>query len=414
MRIVMFLLTLCFLTACQHRQYRTPPEFEGADLKLADSLTGVSTTNEGAVKITLPDLLTHDNSVKTSELIDSIWYVPLETNDSSLLSYIDQVNEFNGSYVILDILAETILVFDKKGKFIRQLGSRGKGPGEYLHPTAFTIDRDSNEIVVHDDYTSKIIHYDKDGVLKREEMMKYSFLQFIKTGDRYIISSDRAYNNHLEPILNKKLLFASSTWKIDRTAFAYDWNLQHELATNRRALIQTGDYINYNASFTYDIYHILDSNISKAFSIDAGMYALPEGFDNNLSIEEFNHKYEKRDANKIYITSPPVENSTHLMLKMNMGLRFVFLYYSKKTGRLLCSSRYVNDQPGCVGPPMSSDVIDDIFVGYLSAIEVAKYKRSIEKDNSLVATMPVAFKAMCDTIKDIDNPILTFVKLKQF
>jgi hypothetical protein len=412
MRIPLFLLAL-FIIACQHRKIGVPPEYKNAAEQLADSVTDISVINDHFTTIRIPQRFSADNEIRLSEVIDSVWYLPLETNDSSIISYVDQVNEYKGNYIILDILSNKVLAFDKKGKFIRQIGHKGKGPGEYLHPTSFVVDTARDEIIVHDDHTSKIIHYDGQGNLKREEIAKYRFVQFVKSGDQYIINSDRSDNVHLDRILNSKLLFASGAWKVNHTAFGYDWETQQDLATNRRALIETDGHINYNPSYSYNIYRITDTSIRKTYFIDAGNYALPEGFDKNLSIEDFNRKYEKDNGNKLYISSAPLESNNHIVLTLNMNRQYIFAYYSKKTNKLFCNSYFNNDIPWCMGPANVVDVIGNTFVGYLNAVEVGEHRRDMEK-YGLTKLLPPSFIAMTDAVKDIDNPVLAFFKLKDF
>jgi uncharacterized protein (TIGR03382 family) len=50
---------------------------------------------------------------------------------------------------IVDYYNNRVLVFDPSGKFIRKIGKKGGGPGEFMAPTAMTINSDGN-IVVND------------------------------------------------------------------------------------------------------------------------------------------------------------------------------------------------------------------------------------------------------------------------
>ena len=94
-----------------------------------------------------------------SDFADSIWYVPLESGPDHLLANI----------MFMDISERHILVSDTKacylfntgGKFIRQIGKHGRGPGEYsiINNLALINDR----IYLHDILTSDLIEYDLDG-----------------------------------------------------------------------------------------------------------------------------------------------------------------------------------------------------------------------------------------------------------
>ena len=66
------------------------------------------------------------------EVIDSIYIIPLETNDSILIGSISAVLQYGDTLIVVDgQKAQTILAFDLDGNFLYKIGSRGKGRGEY-------------------------------------------------------------------------------------------------------------------------------------------------------------------------------------------------------------------------------------------------------------------------------------------
>jgi hypothetical protein len=71
-----------------------------------------------------------------SEVAEDITFIPLETTDECLIGFIESIH-FSKNYnyiVIIGSEPNQILLFDKTGKFIRKIGSKGQGPGEYLYP----------------------------------------------------------------------------------------------------------------------------------------------------------------------------------------------------------------------------------------------------------------------------------------
>jgi hypothetical protein len=67
--------------------------------------------------------------MKLSEISKEISYIPLETDSLTLISTIKSL-DLNDSLLIVNDLNKCLL-FDRKGKFLRQIGRKGKGPGEY-------------------------------------------------------------------------------------------------------------------------------------------------------------------------------------------------------------------------------------------------------------------------------------------
>jgi len=97
-----------------------------------------STVNErdDTVRKDNPDLVAIDGFATSSlEYIDSVSkveYIKLETNENGLLSSVSKLLVGRGKIVILDDRFSQVLVFDDSGKFVNQIGSIGRGPGEFL------------------------------------------------------------------------------------------------------------------------------------------------------------------------------------------------------------------------------------------------------------------------------------------
>lgn len=94
---------------------------------------------------------------KISDMVKEFKIIPLETNDTTMISNIKSVKRRNGvNYVLIDDNMPRLLAFDDNGKFIHQFGRMGQGPGEYSVIADFDIDNekvaiiDSNDIKIYD------------------------------------------------------------------------------------------------------------------------------------------------------------------------------------------------------------------------------------------------------------------------
>ena len=65
------------------------------------------------------------------DLFGRLEVIPLETSDSCLLVFPDKVLCANGRYELFDHKRYALFLFDENGRFIRQVGRRGQGLGEY-------------------------------------------------------------------------------------------------------------------------------------------------------------------------------------------------------------------------------------------------------------------------------------------
>lgn len=66
--------------------------------------------------------------IMLNELASDIMYVPLETTDDCLMNNEFYIMQYTGE----DIITSGIFHFDKNGKFLNKIGSKGQGPEEYL------------------------------------------------------------------------------------------------------------------------------------------------------------------------------------------------------------------------------------------------------------------------------------------
>lgn len=123
---------------------------------------------------------TGEDTLKASYFADTIIYVPLETNEESLIRMIEKI-WVNDSLVLIYCEHAGILLFRHNGQFIRKIGKRGKGPGEYEKIFHFDVIRDT--IYVSPVGKRAFIRYTFDGVFCDEIKLNYEPVFFTSTVD---------------------------------------------------------------------------------------------------------------------------------------------------------------------------------------------------------------------------------------
>ena len=107
-------------------------------------------------------------SLPLSEISEEITAIELELTDESLIN-----PDMNIRVIIFEnniFVAESnkILVFDKDGKFVRSIGSRGQGPGEYNFIMSMALDEKNERLFVVSSGPGKILCYDFNGKILKE------------------------------------------------------------------------------------------------------------------------------------------------------------------------------------------------------------------------------------------------------
>lgn len=90
-----------------------------------------------------------------------ITIVPLETVDESLISDILAVELIDSLVFVRD--DHRLLLFDTRGKFISEIGQKGRGPGEYIGLQAFFVDRHNRTVTIIDYMKRLLLTYGFDG-----------------------------------------------------------------------------------------------------------------------------------------------------------------------------------------------------------------------------------------------------------
>ena len=100
-----------------------------------------------------------------SEIADSVEYIELKTPDDIVITRIWNIIQID-DYLIIAARLNAYL-FHKNGHFIRQIGARGQGPGEYNSGGTIEVDRKRKEIVIAD--TRQFLFYDLEGNFLRSK-----------------------------------------------------------------------------------------------------------------------------------------------------------------------------------------------------------------------------------------------------
>jgi hypothetical protein len=106
-------------------------------------------------------VLNNKAQINLSELTDDIEYVPLETNDNCLLHRMAEYF-FTDDFIFVDNSTH-ILQFDRSGKFIKQIGTPGRGPGEIGLIRMLSVLDDKKQLVVQTNWAHKLYYFSYDG-----------------------------------------------------------------------------------------------------------------------------------------------------------------------------------------------------------------------------------------------------------
>lgn len=127
------------------------------------------------------------DKVKVSEIVKDYSLIPLELTENNQILDATEVKIVDDKIFVLDCysqLNKTLHVFDMDGKYQGQVGTAGQGPGEYIMPMSFLVNKKENLIHIMDMATNKLLSY------------KFDTFEFVKeTQLTFYSSCSASYDN---------------------------------------------------------------------------------------------------------------------------------------------------------------------------------------------------------------------------
>ena len=134
---------------------------------LSVALISVVMLSSCAEKTGMPEFSVFNMSVRNEAvqipsegLIDDVSIVKLDNSTGApVIGIIEDAYESENAYYIVS--SETVYEYAKDGSFVRRIGAKGRGPGEYLNPQG--IGMSGGRLYVFDYNTQNILTYGEDG-----------------------------------------------------------------------------------------------------------------------------------------------------------------------------------------------------------------------------------------------------------
>ncbi|PIF05955.1 MAG: hypothetical protein CSA36_04105 [Draconibacterium sp.] len=390
--------------------------------------TSDKTKNEGFQTFEFDVENCRDNNF--SDYFEISRVIPLETTDASLIKYISNTHINGEEILIFDRELKKLFLFDREGKFIRQIGRNGKGPGEYIKINDFATTINHDTISIYDEKSQGILRYNKKG----------EFLGKVKIGSYF--GSMEIWKNKKFVMFNRNTIFFPKDEKISNfCVFNSQGKLLHEdIFYSHSELAQTYK-IRYN-----DLYQLKDGSINvqeffndtifiyngdrliPRFYFDFKEYALPLELKNSF-LEQSHGDYEvfikKVDNTNLMHNWGSIwfENNDIIATTRHRGKEALdyIVFIDKRNGQHFIFKRF--DQnfmwrflPRLLGITQNCNSNELVFV--IPAYEV-KYLRDNDEQylKKYKQEYPQEWSVIEEAISKVkleDNPLLVFAKLKDY
>lgn len=340
------------------------------------------------------------------DLIDSCYFIKLETNRDCLIKDIGKIIFYNGKYYINDALYNNLFVFDKNGVFIDKIGQRGNGPGEYIDISDFLVDTVRNKILLLSVEKKCIHEYDLDGRYHTTIRLPFQATKFAKINKNligyfigyYDENNINLYITDLEgDIVRFGFKYPESTFSMNLT------NLTGNIASNYEGAL----FAESASSYLFQIKS--DSSYAKYHIICESEF-WPESKRYNL--KEFMMEAQYGKVN--FLSSTFAENDNMLLFTYNLklseqvkDLRKRKAFFFKRTNELVTQEQLCDDNFFSIMSEIKGSINSKFYISVISPIEYHLNYQDFSMENKKLLDIPP------ETINKKDNPILYVYKFKE-
>ena len=255
MKYLCFFLISMLLLSCS-RQKRAETLFRGiqSDDYISESFHEVAVSAGKNITIHAGEF-DSEGYCLMHELFDTVIAVRLETTEESLVGVVDKVIVVDSCMYVLDkFKTKSVKRFTLEGKYLNVIGQYGEGPEMQREVTDFCISE--NEVLILDQFQSKIFIYTLDGILKDIRQLPFSCIQLHRfSTNNYVFFGINAFNYHFPEILNYSLWQTDSCFKVNNR-LAYKEKEKYQNILERNSLASFSDTLYYKKTWSDTIFSI--------------------------------------------------------------------------------------------------------------------------------------------------------------
>ncbi len=353
--------------------------------------------------INLIEAFDKSKPINITDISTDFNFIRLETKDECLTA--TRLAVYSNDQYLIAIDRERILLFDRKdGKFIREIGHRGNGPGEYSH-TYNVMPFNEGKNIVYAGRNKKRYGYSLDGQLKDtlsipdlvseigniDDNIFAAFMPDYQGGEKIRI----IFFNHRDSLLKTFPNYLSAP----KTNAFFVWNPNSWFYTINKQL-------NFYQLFNDTLFTISTNSITPRFIFNMGPYSPPYEMKTSPKFE----------PDKYFVMKTIQESSKYLFCSFNFNKKNYTAIFDKNK-----RTTVVNDYSPESGHGFINNINDFVPLEFSSInekdeliciMDAFKIKQWFEKNPEKVSKLPESLKSLT-TIKETDNPVIMISKLKK-
>lgn len=370
----------------------------------------------GTPLLDLKDLTDKRKEVFLSQLATKITYVPLETTTKFLIGEKNVHVKPCGEYIFVSEHGKPVGIFDRTGKFMRKIGTIGKGPGEYNFDFIFWPDEASKMVFIWNADAGTIMAFSFEGKHIMDIVPEFRPMSFAPLGNGQFLTwtfmqkeTDGKFYRMVFHDESGKTLSRVFEPKI-RYDFSGGISIMTPLFTPA-----PGGYL-YNSWENDTIFKVkADGSFKPAFTWLTGKYKMP--FDGAKDYSRF-----LREKANYILDFNAIEGPSAWFLRYDYKNRKELGLYEKAGGEYFVVANPDTAQVGVVndidgGPsffPGWDNEKGQTFVRLIHAIDLIDYRKESSGNNFPPKDPEAAsrFRSLVAGINQNSNPVVMLVEMR--
>ena len=340
-------------------------------------------------------------------ICDSITIIPLETSEEIL------IGKFHRAYLHNDLLFilhdNKCSVFDLTGKYLRNIGKLGQGPGEYN--SIESIFFNNEKIYINEFSGNRFFCYTLDGEFINKIQVSTNFENITFIDENVVVGFVYPFPNNL----NRIIFFNKNGDYIDSVSHSEQYD------SKKNGFSQSdGRFFSFNGNkYLKEGYNDTVFRVEKKFNlypeyiINTGKYTVT--YKDRIEWED---KYEKGKTINVYY-----ESDDHIILKESRSFKYDYIFIEKQSATIDKVRFYYNDEI-CkhflkeieyAKIPAAINIPDEM---YISGGDIKRHPLMIDDGSPSFEILYVSEDNMTLVGKEKplnidDNPVIVLVHLKQ-
>ncbi|WP_433900469.1 6-bladed beta-propeller [Sphingobacterium puteale] len=359
-------------------------------------------------------------SLRTSDFLDSVKFIPLETTPESEFAEISQIEIIDSLYLILDRMSNQILFFKKDGKFVRRISPKNRDiPVPYHSIAKFSLDPNRKILSFLDQQKPNVYEFDFFGnflKMRDKKPIDYNIREFYHLGKytiNYFSYESRNSNTNSSPtiVVNEGEKEIDSYLFFDPSTIYYNdmYDARKYFFRSKENLLfsRPGDYTVYEFDKKGKINRYVDICLPEKFK-------LPEDFLTNKQYSNKRRKYLDSSRSKVYLITDFYKAGDMLSCRL-IGSRYKSTFlYSLRSEVAIDFRNYLSDSSTFFLPIANNTVLGVDCDSYISSVSASQIIQAITRNIKIqgyLSSLPDHLNTLYKKGNN-QNPILTLIKPK--